>query len=168
MDKYYYLITQLPLLKFKEQTYLGRESFLTEAKKWLSEKDFAKLQEADIDDLAKKGRTSLLKKYKEFELNLRKELTAYRKNKKNKQEYQAGSSLEKKFLEGNPLEIEQKLFYHRWQQIEELSQEHVFNLEAVIAYFLKLQVSEKISSFDKEKGTEKFDSLTEVEDAKTR
>lgn len=168
MDKYYYLIAQLPLLKFKEQSYLDKNSFLEEAKKWLVEKDFEKLQAANIDDLAQNGKTPFSRKYKEFELNLRKELAAYRESKKNRQEYQPRRILEKKLLEGNPLEVESKLFYYRWQQIEEFSQEHVFDLEAVIAYFLKLQIEEKILSFDKEKGTEKFDSLTEVEDAKTR
>ncbi len=168
MDKYYYLIAQLPLLKFNEKTYLDKNSFLEEAKKWLAEKDFKKLQEADIENLAKKGKTSFSEKYKKFELSLRKELAAYRKGKKDKQEYQLEGVLEKKILEGNPLEVENKLLSYRWDQVEELSKDYVFNLEAVIAYFLKLQILGKVLSFNKEKGTEKFDSLTEVENAKTR
>lgn len=168
MDKYYYLITQLPLLKFNEKTYLNKNSFLEEAKKWLTEKEFEKLQEADIDNLAKKGKTSFSEKYKKFELSLRKKLAAYRKGEKNKQEYQLEGVLEKKILEGNSLEVENKLLSHRWNQVEELSKDYVFNLEAVMAYFLKLQILEKVLSFNKEKGTEKFDLLTEVEDGKIR
>ncbi|MFO8052381.1 MAG: DUF2764 family protein [Candidatus Omnitrophota bacterium] len=168
MDKYYYLITQLPFLKFGEQNHLNKDSFLEEAKKWLTESDFKKLQKADIDDLEKRTKAGFLQEYKKFELTLRKELAAYRENKKKQQEYQPKEVLKKSLLEGNPLEVEKKLLYYRWQQIEESSKDYVFNLEAIIAYFLKLQILEKVLSFDKEKGTKKFDSLTEVEDAKTR
>ncbi|MCF7873470.1 MAG: DUF2764 domain-containing protein [Candidatus Omnitrophica bacterium] len=163
MDKYYYLIAQLPLLKFREQNYLDKNSFLEEAKKWLTKEDFIKLQEADLDDLEKKGKNRFLQEYKEFELSLRKELAAYRQSKKSKQEYGPRLILEKKLLEGNPLEVENKLFFYRWQELSERSKEYVFNLEAVIAYFLKLQILEKVLSFDKKEGTKKFDSLTEVE-----
>ncbi|MCF7876871.1 MAG: DUF2764 domain-containing protein [Candidatus Omnitrophica bacterium] len=168
MDKYYYLIAQLPLLKFGEQTYLDKNLFLEEAKKWLSEEEFVKLKEAGIDDLEKRGKTSFVKEYKEFELALRESLAAYRESKKNRQEYQAGPVLDKKLLQGNPLEVEKKLFLYRWQKVGHLSQGNIFNLEAVIAYFLKLQILEKVLSFDKEEGTKKFDSLTEVEDEKIR
>jgi hypothetical protein len=168
MDKYYYLIAQLPFLKFNEQNYINNDSFLEEAKKWLSEKDFKNLQKANIDKLEIKSKVNFLQEYKKFELTLRKELAAYRENKKRQQEYQPKEVLKKDLLEGNPLEVEKKLLHYRWQQIEESSKDYVFNLEAVIAYFLKLQILEKVLSFDKEKGTKKFDSLTEVEDAKTR
>lgn len=168
MDKYYYLITQLPFLKFGEENYINNDSFLEEAKKWLSEKNYKHLQEADIDNLEEKTKISFLQEYKQFELTLRKELAAYRENKNRQQEYQPKEVLKKDLLEGNPLEVEKKLLYYRWQQIEESSNDYVFNLEAVIAYFLKLQILEKVLSFDKEKGTKKFDSLIEVKDAKIR
>jgi hypothetical protein len=168
MDKYYYLIAQLPLLKFGEQTYLDKNVFLEEAKKWLSEEEFVKLKEADIDDLEEKGQTPFAKGYKEFELDLRESLAAYRESKKNKQEYQARPVLEKNILEGNPLEVEKKLFLYRWQQVDDLSQGNNFNLEAVIAYFVKLQILEKVLSFNKEKGTKAFDALTGVEDVQIR
>lgn len=168
MDKYYYLVSQLPLLKFGQESYLNKGSFLEEAKKWLTNTDFAKLKGADINDLGKKGETLLSKRYKKFELSLRKELKSYRESKKNNREYQPRTILKKNLLQGNPLEVENKLFLYRWQQISELAKEYVFNLEAVIAYFLKLQILEKALSFDKEKGTKKFDSLTEVENEKIR
>ncbi|MCF7869581.1 MAG: DUF2764 domain-containing protein [Candidatus Omnitrophica bacterium] len=168
MDKYYYLITQLPFLKFGEQNYIDNDSFLEEAKKWLSEENFKNLQEANIDDLKEKTKVKFLQEYKKFELTLRRELAAYRENKRRQQEYHSKEVLKKDLIEGNPLEVEKKLLYYRWQQIEESSKDYVFNFEAVIAYFLKLQILEKVLSFDKEKGTKKFDSLIEVEDAKIR
>jgi hypothetical protein len=168
MDKYYYLITQLPFLKFGEKNHIDNDSFLEEAKKWLSEENFKDLQEANIDNLEGKTKIRFLQEYKKFELTLKKELAAYRENKNRQQEYQPKEVLKKDLIEGNPLEVEKKLLYYRWQQIEESSKDYFFNLEAVIAYFLKLQILEKVLSFDKEKGTKKFDSLTEVEDAKTR
>ncbi|MBD3263995.1 MAG: DUF2764 family protein [Candidatus Omnitrophica bacterium] len=168
MDKYYYLISQLPFLKFSEETYMDQKAFLREAEKWLSDKDLGKLKEADTDNLETEGRTYLLKKYKNFELNLRKEIATYRESRMKNKEYRPKGILTRSLLEGNPLEVERKLFLYRWQQIEELSEGFVFNLEAVIAYFLKLQILKKVLSFDKERGTRRFNSLTEVTDEKLR
>ena len=43
MDKYYYLVSQLPLLVFDKETYLTTDSFLEEAEKWMSPSDYAVL-----------------------------------------------------------------------------------------------------------------------------
>lgn len=166
MDKYYYLISQLPLLQFGKKTYLTKEFFLEEAEKWLDFSDFNELKKAGLYDLSQKARTCFLRNYKEFELALRKELVLYRENKKRQSQYQPRKPLTKEFLEGNPLEVEKKLFFLLWETVEELSQGFTFSREAVFAYFIKLQILEAVSKFDKEEGIQKFDELAEVEDEK--
>lgn len=163
MDKYYYLIAQLPFLRFEEKAYISKESFLEEAKKWLSDKDFKEITKAGLDDLKSKGASFFLREYKKIELTLRKELASYRQKKENQPR-----GFDKNLLEGNPLEIEKKLLFWRWQKVDELAQDFSFSREAVLAYFIKLQILEKLSEFDKKKGTEKLDSLSEVEDGKIR
>jgi len=163
MDKYYYLIAQLPFLRFEEKTYISKESFLEEAKKWLSDKDFKEITKAGLDDLKSKGASSFLREYKKIELTLREGLASHRQKKENQPR-----GFDKNLLEGNPLEIEKKLLFWRWQKVDELAQDFSFSREAVLAYFIKLQILEKLSEFDKKKGTEKFDSLSEVEDGKIR
>ncbi len=150
MDKYYYLIAQLPLLRFGEETYLTKDSFLEEAEKWLSDRELKELKRARLDELEQKPDTSFLKDYKDFELTLRKELASYRRSLssqdlslagKGKQgEHQAKEVLTRDLLEGNPLEVEKKLFFCRWQRVEQLAQDFHFNREAVLAYFLKIQI----------------------------
>ncbi len=150
-------------MRFEEKTYISKESFLEEAKKWLSDKDFKEITKAGLDDLKSKGASSFLREYKKIELTLREGLASHRQKKENQPR-----GFDKNLLEGNPLEIEKKLLFWRWQKVDELAQDFSFSREAVLAYFIKLQILEKLSEFDKKKGTEKFDSLSEVEDGKIR
>ena len=162
-------MSQLPFLKFGEGAGISKNSFLEEAEKWLSEKEFLDLKKADFDFLQEGCKNNLLKEYTGFELSLRKEIALYRENSKSKKEFnQSWEVLSKALLEGNPLEVEKKLFFLRWQTIEDLALGFSFSLEAVAAFFVKLQIVEKIGEFDKDKGTVKFDELTEVSDEKIR
>jgi len=160
MDKYYYLISQLPFLKFNEKTYLDSKIFLSQAAKWLNDKEISCLKKVNICDFrVDKEEPLLIQEYKKFEQALRKDLVVFRRKK------EAGSKLKvlkTHTLEGNPFEIEKKLLRARWDYIEESEKSHFFDLEALILYFLKIQILEKLAIFNKEKGTRKFDSLCEV------
>lgn len=178
MDKYYYLIAQLPGLEFGKETYLTRDFFLEEAAKWLSEKDWQELEKTGFNQLKDGGKSSFLRKYQNFELTLRRELVDYRKGlsadylagagQEKVPDFQPGEVLTRDLLEGNPLEVEKKILFFRWQKAEELAQGSAFSLEAVLAYFLKLEILETMKKFDREKGAKEFESLTEVEDEKIR
>jgi len=164
MDKYYYLASQLPLLHFNRKTYIGREYFLAEAEKWLAPSDYASLCGASIYGFKPQSSDSrLLRDYKNFERTLRKELFLARKASGSKINYQQAVILKPSLLEGNPLEVENKLLLLRWQFIEEKEKDNYFNLDFIICYFLKLQVLERLFTFDKIKGTAVFDSLCVIE-----
>ena len=60
-------------------------------------------------------------------------------------------------------EVEKKLLEWRWNFIEELSTYHYFDLEFLVLYLLKLQILEKLSLFDKERGLEKFKKTISIE-----
>ncbi|MFH1519835.1 MAG: DUF2764 family protein [Candidatus Omnitrophota bacterium] len=162
MDKYYYFVAQLPFLTFDEPSSIDQGQFLAEAKKWLSNKDFSILAQVSINDFYSKDQDpEVLKTYKDFELALREALASLRKLNTN-QELKLSAGLSLNLAEGNPLEAEVKLLSLRWQFIENLESGHIFDLEALILYFLKLQILRRLFTFNKEAGTAVFDKLSEV------
>ncbi len=162
MDKYYYLAAQLPLLKFDEKTYLNRQYFLDQSQKWLSGQDYEMLSKVDLDDFYSTSKElAILKEYKDFERLLREEIASTRKEAEDTQ-YRTKELLKAYLLEGSPLEVERKLLRFRWDFIEEKSLQHYFNIQFLIYYFLKLQILERLFTFDKDKGTVVFDKLSEI------
>jgi len=165
MDRYYYLISSLPLLKFAERPSLTKQDFISESEKWLSGQDLGILSKADINNFIKeKGDTSVLRKYKEFEYILREELVFYRTARKKNVEYKIRRDLDQILKEiNNPLEIEKQILLLRWNFLEEEELEHFFDLDFLIIYNLKLQILERLFIFDKKKGKERFELFSKVE-----
>ncbi|MCF7908400.1 MAG: DUF2764 domain-containing protein [Candidatus Omnitrophica bacterium] len=162
MDKYYYFVSQLPSLQFNQKAQTDRASFLEEAKKWLTDPEFKVISRIDIDDFFEtSGGPQVLSDYGSFEKALRNEIALVRKAKKENKSYQPKAEIAKA-ISGQPLEVEINLLELRWKFIEERALEHNFDLASLILYFLKLQIVERIFSFDKGKGTVRFDQLTGV------
>ena len=158
MDKYYYFVSQLPFLTFGQESYIDRERFLDQAKNWLSDKDFSSVSSVSLDDFyPRDGDKEVLAKYKNFERTLREEIASFRKN-----ESYTGISFNLNLNQGTPLEIERRLLNLRWEFIESLEQGHFFDLEILVLHLLKIQVLERLLTFDREKGTAVFDKLCEV------
>ncbi len=162
MDKYYYLVSQLPHLTFLQEPPIKREYFLEEARKWVSLGEFLILSKVDINDFyLDKRDPELLREHKMFEFSLRNQLALFRKSKKEGQAVKLSKELS--FLgEANPLEAEIELLRMRWESIEEKEKEHYFDLEFLILYFLKIQILERLATFNKEKGQKVFEKLCEV------
>lgn len=163
MDKYYFLVAELPTLFFNKEPEISEAYFLQEAEKWMSPGDFAILSKVDINDyLLNPKNPHVLRKYQSFERALRTDLAKFRQAQKQKIEYKPQTFSPSLIREGTPLEIEIKLMEIRWDLLEEMQREHHFNLEYLILYYLKLQLLQRYFSFDKEKGMKKFEKLYEV------
>lgn len=161
MDKYYYFVAQLPLLIFGQECYASKQYFLEQAKKWLPEKDFATISGVNLNDFyLRDGDNKVLAKYKNFEKKLREEIVAFRKNENRGRTFLPNLKLN--LEEGTPLEIEKALLLLRWKFIEFLEEGHFFDLEILIVYFLKIQILERLFTFNRDKGTVVFDKLCEV------
>ena len=159
MDKYYYNVAQLPLLFFGQEPSLLPEEFLEEAEKWLSPGDCDILSRTDMDDAAFGGPgPAVLQQYREFEHNLRRELAAWRADR----DFRPLSFSLALVTEGNALERETSLLRLRWEFVEELESGHHFDLEALVLFFLKLQILRRLFTFEKEKGLAVFRNLCEV------
>jgi uncharacterized protein DUF2764 len=163
MDKYFYLAAQLPTLQFGQASEISRQDFLTEAEKWLDAKDLVVLKQADLKDFDAAAQDAvLIQKYKEFEYELRRELKSFREARKKQSEYKLPAELAGVLSEGNPLEKECGLCRLRWKFIEDQEFGHYFDLEFLALYFYKIQILEKMVSFDKEEGQKVFNKVCQI------
>lgn len=163
MDRYYYLVSQLPFLSLDKRPTLSSRDFLEEARKWLSSKDFNCLVEASLDVFNENASMPLsLVSYKAFERSLRQSLAYLRKVDVIQPDFQQVEKIKNILEAANPLEKEKKLIFMRWEYIEELELGHFFDIDFLILYYIKLQLLERLFSFDKEKGQKIFDTLCEV------
>ena len=164
MDKYYYLVAQLPILFFDQAPPLGINGFLSESEKWMSGRDYALLVQVDMNQSeAPDGAPGVLDDYMTFETHLRSELALWRRSRGTEQEYRPMGFALATVREGTPLEIEKRLLRLRWDYLEEEAHAHHFDLGFLILYFLKLQILRRLSTFDKEEGLKTFQNLCEVD-----
>jgi len=59
----------------------------------------------------------------------------------------------------NPLLMEKKFEEKKWILLEEREYGHHFDLEVLIIYLLKLQILERLATFDDKKGEATFEKL---------
>jgi len=167
MDKYFYLISQLPVLLFDKESFFNTDSFLEEAEKWMSKQDFLVLSQVSLlPSESMKIKFRLWEKVIGFEKLFQAELAAWRKARRLGQDFKPESFPLSLVKEGNPLDVEKKLLQWRWNFLDALEREHHFDLEFLVIYFLKLQILTKLSLFVKEKGMEIFKNLEETNQAK--
>ncbi len=158
MDKYYYLAAQLPLLAPDMDSPPTLKWFLEEARKWLSPSDYMNVASAGIRHYkTSPSRTKSAARYAAFEYKLRYELAQYRKAKKEDHEYRLQGFSQSLVKEGNPLEIEKKLILKRWAFLDELEFGHYSDVDFLVITALKIQLLERLVSFDKDKGLEAFE-----------
>lgn len=163
MDKYYYLVAQLPLLHFDKETNITTLSFIEEAEKWLGKRDFHLLKQARFESASLYLKSpKVLGIYNEFEFNFRNDLTKWRLAAKEGQEYKPQTFSISLIKDNNPLHVEKNLLAFRWKFIEQLEADHHFDLAYLILYYYKLQILEKLSLFNKEKGLEIFQKISKV------
>jgi hypothetical protein len=163
MDKYYYLIAELPTLFFGKEANISIDKFLDEAQNWMNSRDYKVLSRVDMNDFdAKKKINQVYDNYKSFENKIRTDIALWREAQKRDQEYKPSNFSVSMIKEGNPLEVELRFMEMRWQFIDEMEREHHFDLGFLILYYLKLQILHRYFIFNKEQGLEKFQKLCEV------
>ena len=157
MDKYYYIIAQLPTLYFERESFLTVEIFLREAKKWMRSGEYRYLSSIDLFDTSPDQRDPRMwREFKKRETRFRDELAQWRRSRREGKEIKKTAFPVSLIRDGNPLDIEKKLLKYRWEYIEELEKVHHFDLEFLILYFLKLQILRRLALFEKEKGEERY------------
>jgi hypothetical protein len=151
------------MLRLAEHLPITKKEFLTEAKRHLSESDFSILLSADMGVYeGYKESIPALKAWKDFDHNMRTELAKTRKALKSSSQETVPPPLRDIFKEETPLLKERHLAERRWAFLEGLEPDMHFDINQVAIYYLKLQIAERLSVFDKQKGRERFASLCEI------
>ncbi len=164
MDKYYYLISQLPSLSFGKEASITIDRFLEESQKWLSDRDYQRLLEVNLDSYeSSKGDLPVITSFKQYEYQLRHDIASWREAKRRDQDYKPVSFPVSVLKELNPLEAEIKLMEKRWELIDSMERDYNFGLPLVILYYMKLQVLRRYFTFNKEQGLQKFQKFYEVD-----
>lgn len=163
MDKFYYIVSQLPTLFYDKESFMTIDRFMEEAGKWLAHRDYRILSMVDMNDTSQDMEgPRLWRDYRAFEKRFREDLAAWRKSLRSGQEYKPVHFPSSLVNEGNPLEVEKKLLEYRWNTIEAWEREHDFDLEFLILYLLKLQILRRLASFNKDKGMEVFQEVVNI------
>ncbi len=155
MSNMVYLMTSLPSLSLGEAPPITIDEFNDDAKRQLSSRHFKVLQSVDIHQLNSKtgvkSISSLLNGIKEDLSEIRE---ARVQNRQAKPE-QLSNSL----LRGNPLEREMNIIKWQWEELHDIEAGKTFSLTEVLVYKLKLQLVERLYSFDEIKGAEVLASV---------
>jgi hypothetical protein len=160
MDKYYYLVSSLPTIYFDKQPEISINSFLQEAEKWLTIRDYKIISGLSINDVtADKSDPRLSYSYKKFEYQLRSDLAGWREAKHINIDYKPVYISLALITEGDPLEVEINLLKLRWDFLDARQHEHHFDLEYLLIYYLKLQILYRLAQFNKEKGIEMYQKI---------
>ena len=175
MAEYFYLVSSLPFLQFKEPSLIKHGQFLKDCSMWLSEGDMEQVRHArvDIEHIPLEKITNrTLWSWIVFENSVRNELVRIRAG-------QMGVTPEN-FLrthidsdptviarvrdaakEPSPHKAELLLLELRWNFLENLEVGHGFDVTGLIIYGLKLQLLERKMLFNVENGQKVFHIIYE-------
>lgn len=165
--QYYYTLNSLPSLVFGAPPPICSKDFLDMSQTELVAKDFHILESSLIFQVdLEKAPLGVLERWYDWETGIRNKLVSLRAAKLglDPKEYTRSrgsdpssfSLAEDAFQTEPPYASEEKLDRARWMFLEELESTHYFDIEKLIIYFLKLQILERRSFFDKKKGAERL------------
>ena len=168
-NQYYYTVSSLPMLFFDSEKFMSQEEFFECCETTISEKDFNTLKSAAVLPELNPNNNCVLSKWNSWENSLRDELVKLRAAKKgiDADKYAGGNAGESGVFElardafnaSSPLEAETLLNKGRWEYLEMLESGHIFDLGKLIIYYLQLQILERKSQINHEKGQQNFKTL---------
>ena len=148
---------------------MSYETFLSLASEQLSMKDFSVLKKASFDHEKEKVSNRIISDWDDFNYTLGEYITQARAKKLgiDNAEYRArcvySEEIQRKAEAivdiDNPLEAEKAVLAEYFSFLSSHAVESLFSLDELIIYGLLLQIKERVSSFEREKGREEFDRL---------
>jgi len=168
MTEYYYLKASLPYLRLEKVPPITSRDFLDECLKWVSPKDLEKIENAKFGNQnIEENEAEASLNWKRFDTELKTGIALARKKAKI-----FGKKIRKMVKEiinqETPLDSEKEIERIRWEYLEDKEALYEFDINALIIYFLKLQIIERLTSFDKEEGENFFYKLCEVKYEQTK
>lgn len=153
-----YLTCSLPTLYYNQIAPITLAEFYEEAGAQLSEKNFEKLKSMDLQDVNGRNVQARMNSFWDLERGLKADLAEVRKARKDGQRPNV-HTLPKSFADKNPLEREKVLLKIQWDALGDLEFGETFSFTGVLVYKLKLQILERLASFDVKKGRQVLASI---------
>lgn len=169
MSGFYYLISSLPMLKYRVEPDITLEEFLSVCSSFASEKDCGLIEKCSLIPENKIDNKTLGKFYN-WEIQLRNRIAEKRisrtdsemrsvKREHNDFSVEIDDIIQKAESASNPAEKEKVLDEARWNKLEELESGHDFDLDALLLYKIKLLINLKWTARIREKGKENFRNI---------
>lgn len=153
-----YLTCSLPTLYYNQMAPITLSEFYEEASSQLSEKNFEKLKNTDLQNLNERSLQARMNSFCELVKALKADVAEIRKV-RSKGQLPNVHTLPKSFADKNPLEREKLLLKLQWDALTDLEFGETFSLTGVFIYKLKLQILERCTSFDAKKGRLVLESI---------
>ncbi len=153
-----YLISSLPTLSFGEKPPISMDEFMHDVSLQLSKKKAAKVEQINIQHLDKNSISRKLNSMIAFQNDMQYDLEVIRKAERANSTPNI-KSLSKTIVDSNPLEREELLMKLLWDALSSIEFVESFTLTEIMIYKLKLQILERLHSFDADKGKAVFDSV---------
>lgn len=157
-----YIISSLPALSFGEKPPISMDEFIHDISSQLSKKNFSKVAHIDIRDINKTSAGSKLNSVAALQNSIQDDLGLIRKTKRDNNLPKL-NILSKVLIESKPLERERLLMKLYWDELSSIEFGESFTLAEVMIYKLKLQILERLNSFNTEKGRTIFESLVNTQ-----
>jgi len=158
MSNLVYLMCSLPSLKFGQVPPISMDEFTEESKSQLSEKHFKKLEPVDIYQATdSEGKVSL--KSIAVMLDEMKEDMAELRAAKAQRRTPSLAQLPLAVVHANPLEREKLIMRWQWEELDTIVSGESFTLTEVMVYKLRLQILNRLNSFNKERGSQVLASV---------
>lgn len=159
MSNMVYLMTSLPSLSLGQVPPITIDEFNDDAKRQLSARHFKALQSVDIQNL----NTEVgIKSISSFIKSIKEDLSEAREAKEQSRQVKT-ERMPNSVLRGNPLEREMNILQWQWEELQDIEAGKTFTLTEVLVYKLKLQLVERLYSFDENKGAEVLASVVNPE-----
>lgn len=150
MSNMVYLMTSLPSLTLGQVPPITIDEFNDDAKRQLSARHFKALQSVDIQKLyTKVGVKSISSLIKDIQEDLSEVREAKAQNRQ-----VSTARMPNSVLRGNPMEREMNIMQWQWEELQDIEVGKTFTLTEVLVYKLKLQLVERLYSFDENKGAQ--------------
>lgn len=179
MSQYYFFVASLPYLSYDSPPPVSVEEFLDGAQRNLTPQDFTELTQASIEGPgAEAVDRGTLGAWNEFERGLRNALVRVRagalevavekylrlsaRGDEGSPEPRILEAARQSVADESPLAAEHMLGRTRWDFLGELETGHFFDLDALIVYYLKLQILSRNRLFSRTEGEQAYREATET------
>ncbi len=173
MAYYYYFIASLPALTFGAAPPFSVDAFVEKSRDWISKKDFAILSAArefrDAPDVH-----PAYGQWLDWERALRNRLVEIRAGRLKREAAPflkgadrpapaVATALSDIAKSDDPLSAEYRLDQLRWHFLDELAAFHLFDLEYLLTYLLKLGILQRWNSMNEEEGETILNELSTID-----